>query len=123
MTGTDAGYKLNGGGIINLKASTAAGPYKGLLDRPGSNVQCAVPSNTLNGDANMNLVRRDLHADAEASRSTGNGGFGQGSPFMPIVADTLKFWGSSTVQINYNQAKMDTNGKLPQIEIGARLIN
>ena len=42
---------------------------------------------------------------------------------MPIVADTLKFWGSSTVQINYDQAKMDTNGTLPHVEIGARLIN
>ena len=53
MMGTGAGYKLNGGGTINLKASNAAGPYKGLLivQDSASNVGY---DNTLNGDANMN---------------------------------------------------------------------
>jgi hypothetical protein len=51
----------------------------------------------------------------------GDGGFGASNPFMPVVADTIKFSGNSVTQAD--QTVMRPAEPLPSFSIGARLAN
>ncbi len=120
LRGTKAGFTINGGGTVNLSAdTTSTNPYKGVLiyQDPTSNVGAG---NTLNGGSSTTLTGA-LYTPTQSITINGSGTFGQTSPYMPMIADTLKFTGNSTV--NLDTTKMTTAGSLPTIEIGARLIN
>ncbi|MCP8941045.1 hypothetical protein NK718_21190 [Alsobacter sp. SYSU M60028] len=118
LTGNNAGFTLNGGGVIDLTAPIS-GDQKGILimQDPTSNPGY---DNTLNGDAKMKLLGA-IYTPTQSITVTGNSGFGQTSAFMPLVADTLKFSGNST--LNLDTTVMKPSGDLPRVENGARLIN
>src|SRR5829696_9063108 len=98
LTGSGAG--INGGGAVTLTAPTS-GVYGGVLvfqDRL-ANVGA---TNTLNGGASTKLVGA-IYTAAQELSVNGGSGFGQQSQLMPIVADQVKFSGSTT-------AKADVTG-------------
>ncbi len=100
LTGSGAGFSINGGGAVTLTAPTS-GVYGGVLvfqDRL-ANVGA---TNTLNGGASTKLVGA-IYTAAQELSVNGGSGFGQQSQLMPIVADQVKFSGSTT-------AKADVTG-------------
>ena len=95
LTGSDAGFSINGGGTVTLTAPTS-GVYGGVLvfqDRQ-ANVGA---TNTLNGSASTKLVGA-IYTAAQELSVNGGSGFGQQSQLMPIVADQVKFAGSTTAK-------------------------
>jgi Flp pilus assembly protein TadG len=117
LTGNNAGFTFNGGGGLDL-SSTTEGDYKGMLlvqDRtanPGG-------GNTINGDANTKIVGA-IYAPTQSITVNGSSTFGQATPFMPIIADQIKFAGSTTARADVTAVK--TPAPLPPSQMGARLI-
>lgn len=119
LVGSDATFTINGGGKISLKAPTdAKDPYRGLLivqdrDSPAS-------GSKLNGNSDTVLVGA-IYAPTQQITLNGTGTFGQGSPYMPIVANTVKINGNNTTVVNLDPSIMGTQAPLPQMPGGVRL--
>jgi hypothetical protein len=118
LVGQNAGFTFNGSGNINLSAMTT-GPYQGMLivqDR-ASNTRA---TNTLNGDSNTKISGA-IYTPTQSLTVNGSGTFGQANAFMPIVADQIKFAGSTAAKADVNAVK--TPAPLPVTWSGARLVN
>lgn len=116
LTGSGAGFSINGGGAVTLTAPTS-GVYGGVLvfqDRL-ANVGA---TNTLNGGASTKLVGA-IYTAAQELSVNGGSGFGQQSQLMPIVADQVKFSGSTTAKADVTGFNMAA--PLPQFSSEAML--
>jgi Flp pilus assembly protein TadG len=116
LTGSGAGFTINGGGAVTLTAPTS-GVYGGVLvfqDRL-ANVGA---TNTLNGGASTKLVGA-IYTAAQELSVNGGSGFGQQSQLMPIVADQVKFAGSTTAKADVTGFNMAA--PLPQFSSEAML--
>ena len=116
LTGSGAGFSINGGGAVTLTAPTS-GVYGGVLvfqDRL-ANVGA---TNTLNGGASTKLVGA-IYTAAQELSINGGSGFGQQSQLMPIVADQVKFSGSTTAKADVTGFNMAA--PLPQFSSEAML--
>ncbi len=116
LTGSGAGFSINGGGAVTLTAPTS-GVYGGVLvfqDRL-ANVGA---TNTLNGGASTKLVGA-IYTAAQELSVNGGSGFGQQSQLMPIVADQVKFAGSTTAKADVTGFNMAA--PLPQFSSEAML--
>ena len=116
LVGSDATFTINGGGKISLKAPTT-GDYKGVLiyqDRDST-----ASGSKLNGNSDTVLVGA-IYAPTQQITLNGTGTFGQGSPYMPIVADTVKITGNNTTVVNLNP-KLSAEMPLPQMPGSVRL--
>lgn len=116
LTGSGAGFSINGGGAVTLTAPTS-GVYGGVLvfqDRL-ANVGA---TNTLNGGASTKLVGA-IYTAAQELSVNGGSGFGQQSRLMPIVADQVKFSGSTTAKADVTGFNMAA--PLPQFSSEAML--
>src|SRR5215213_4013902 len=116
LTGSGAGFTINGGGAVTLTAPTS-GVYGGVLvfqDRL-ANVGA---TNTLNGGASTKLVGA-IYTAAQELSVNGGSGFGQQSQLMPIVADQVKFSGSTTAKADVTGFNMAA--PLPQFSSEAML--
>lgn len=116
LLGSNAGFTINAGGVVALSAPTT-GAYSGMLivQDAASNVG---GGNTLNGGADM-LLTGAIYTPTQSITLNGGSSFGQNSPFMPLVADQIKFSGNTTAKID--TSKMSTVQSLPTLLSGARL--
>jgi hypothetical protein len=118
MTGTDAGFDINGGDAIDIHASSF-GVYRGILlmldgaSNPGG-------ENKLNGNSGGTLVGA-IYAPTQKVTVNGTAGFGQNSPFMPIIADQVKISGNATVNVSITETEVVS--ALPQTKSGVRIAN
>lgn len=117
LTGTNAGFTFDAGGATDLEAPTdgALGGMLIIQDKyanPGH-------ENRLAGGADARLVGA-IYTPTQKVTLTGNAGFGQLSPFMPIVADQVRISGANFADIDL--AGMTLAAPLPKTESGARLV-
>jgi hypothetical protein len=116
LTGNQAGFTINASSALNLEAPKT-GAYGGVLifqDRasnPGA-------TNNLNGSAGTKLVGA-IYTATQTVSVTGGSGFGQQSQLMPIIADQIKFSGSTTAKADISGFNMAA--PLPQAGSDARL--
>ena len=116
LTGNQAGFTFNGSSGLSLEAPKT-GDYGGVLifqDQAAN----AGATNTLNGSASTKLVGA-LYTATQTISVTGSSGFGQQSQLMPIIADQIKFSGSSTAKADV--AGFNMAAPLPQAGSEARL--
>lgn len=117
LTGAKAGFTIDAGGVVSLTAPTS-GPMGGILiiqDRyanPGY-------ENRLAGGAAATLVGA-VYTPTQKITITGSAGFGQNSPFMPIIADQVRISGSNVSRVD--QTGITLAAPLPKTESGARLV-
>jgi hypothetical protein len=117
LMGTNAGFDLNGGAKLDLTPTTS-GPYCGILllqDR-ASNVG---GTNKINGNATT-MLKGAIYAPTQTIRLNGTGTFGQLSPFMPTIADTIVITGNATAKADATNIPLVA--PLPHIEMAARLV-
>jgi Flp pilus assembly protein TadG len=95
LTGSNAGFTINGGGSLNLSAPTS-GAYAGVLIYQDRTANVGA-KNKLNGDSNT-MLKGAIYTPTQSLEVTGNAGFGDQSSFMPMIADTVSFSGSSVIQ-------------------------
>ncbi|HVL71161.1 MAG TPA: pilus assembly protein TadG-related protein [Beijerinckiaceae bacterium] len=117
LTGTGAGFTINGGSDVRLSAPKD-GTYGGMLivqDR-ASNPDF---TNTLNGNASTVLAGA-IYTPTQRITVSGTGGFGQASQLMPLVADQLKFTGNSVTKVDLTGIQMAA--PLPKDQGEARLV-
>jgi len=119
LVGTNATFTINGGGKIVLKAPNTVGdPYKGMLiiaDRDSAGTL-----SKLNGNSDTVLVGA-IYAPKQQITLNGTGTFGQGSPFMPIVSNTIKITGNNTTVVSLDTNEMNTTNPLPSMPSSVRL--
>ncbi len=116
FTGTNAGFDINGGASLDLKAQTT-GPHAGILFMQDK-FSNAGADNKLNGGSDGNLVGA-VYAPTQKVTFNGNSGFGQQSPFMPIIADEVHISGST--ELNIDMTSLSLPYSLPATESGIRL--
>jgi hypothetical protein len=116
LTGSGASFSISAGGAISLTAPSS-GTYSGMLimQDKESNVGAG---DTLNGGGNMTLTGA-IYLPTQTLTINGGSGFGQTSTFMPIIADQVKFAGSTTPRADLQT--MRTAQPLTQVKNGARL--
>jgi Flp pilus assembly protein TadG len=95
LTGSNAGFTINGGGTLSLSAPTS-GSYAGVLIYQDRTANVGA-TNKLNGDSNT-FLKGAIYTPTQKLEVTGNAGFGDQSSFMPMIADVVSFSGSSVVQ-------------------------
>ncbi len=116
FTGNQAGFDVNGGAGLSLKANLS-GDHGGILfmqDRmsnPGA-------TNTLNGNSEGTLVGA-IYTPTQGVKLNGSSDFGQKSPYMPIIADEVEISGSTQIRIDVTG--MDLPYTLPNTESGVRI--
>lgn len=117
LVGSGAGFEFNGSGVLDLSAPTS-GTYSGMLI-----IQNAASNpghvNKINGNSDT-VVKGAIYAPTQRIEITGNGTFGQQSPFMPLIADQIAYSGSSTTQSDISA--MSTPAPLPRFSTAARLL-
>jgi hypothetical protein len=74
----------------------------------------------VNGNSSSRLVGA-IYTPTQRVVVNGTAGFGQNSPFMPIVADKIEITGNATVEID--ASGIDLPSPLPQMGAGVRLTN
>lgn len=97
LAGTGAGFDFNAGATIDISAMTGtADAYKGMLivQERNSNVGA---TNTLNGSASTKLGGA-IYTPTQSITINGSSGFGVDNAYAPLVADQIKFAGSSTTK-------------------------
>jgi hypothetical protein len=120
LMGSGAGFDINGGAKLELSA-TATGPYAGLLivqDRASNEGA----TNKLNGNSNSVLIG-GVYTPTQNLMLNGNGTFGQGSPYMPLIANTVKIQGNNTTVVEVDETKLNVVAPLPKEASSARLVN
>ena len=95
LTGNQAGFTINASSALSLEAPKT-GDYGGVLIFQDQ-VANAGATNTLNGSAVTKLVGA-IYTATQTISVTGSSGFGQQSQLMPIIADQIKFSGSTTAK-------------------------
>ena len=95
LTGSNAGFTINGGGTLSLSAPTS-GSYAGVLIYQDRTANVGA-TNKLNGDSNT-FLKGAIYTPTQKLEVTGNAGFGDQSSFMPMIADVVSFSGSSVIQ-------------------------
>jgi hypothetical protein len=116
LTGSNAGFTIDGSSSLNVGAPSN-GPYGGILlfqDRLAN----AGYENRLAGGSMTKIVGA-IYAPTQKVTVTGSSGFGQQTPFMPIIADQIRISGSISAKADLTGV---TPGKpLPKSQSGARL--
>jgi hypothetical protein len=120
LTGENATFDINGGGNVSLSAPLS-GVHQGLLIWQDRDVSAGA-TNKINGNSGMDLVGA-IYAPTQQVEFQGNSAYGQNSRFMPVIADTVSFTGSSTVTVRADTTVMDTNPSLPHLDDHPRLVN
>ena len=118
LMGTKAGFTINGGAELVLKASDKD-PYAGMLivqDRNSNPGQM----NTINGNSTSTLVG-SIYLPTQDLTLNGNGTFGQNSPYMPIIANTVKITGNNTTTVEADETKLKVTMPISKLASGARL--
>jgi hypothetical protein len=103
LTGSQAGFTINAAAALSLEAPRT-GDYGGILifqDRTAN----TSATNTLNGSAGTKLVGA-IYTATQTVSVTGGSGFGQQSQLMPIIADQIKFSGSTTANADVSGFNM-----------------
>jgi len=116
LTGTNAGFSFAGTSTIDL-AAARSGPYGGILiyqDRL-SNVGF---TNTVAGSTQDKLIGA-IYTPTQKVTLTGNNNFGENSPFMPVIANTIEITGSAVIKLDMKWAQLPFD--LPKSVGGARL--
>jgi len=116
LTGNQAGFTINASSALNLDAPKT-GAYGGVLifqDRTSN----TGATNTLNGSAGTKLVGA-IYTGTQTVSVSGGSGFGQQSQLMPIIADQIKFSGSTTAKADVTGFNMAA--PLPQAGSDTRL--
>jgi Flp pilus assembly protein TadG len=116
LTGNQAGFTINGSTALSLEAPKT-GDYGGVLifqDRAAN----PDSTNNLNGSAGTKLVGA-IYTATQTVSVTGGSGFGQQSQLMPIIADQIKFSGSTTAKAEV--AGFNMAAPLPRSGSEARL--
>lgn len=116
LTGTGATFKINGGSSLSLKASQDA-PYAGMLivqDKAAA----AGSTSTINGNSSTVLMGA-IYAPTQDLKLTGDGTFGQASPFMPMIANTVTISGNNSTYVDATKTALVA--PLPKSSSGARL--
>jgi len=80
---------------LNLSAP-ASGEYAGVLIYQDGAANVG-GTNKLNGDAST-ILKGAIYTPTQKLVVTGNAGFGDQNSFMPMIADTVSFSGSSVIQ-------------------------
>ncbi len=117
LTGTGAGFTINGGGNIELSAPVD-GPYGGILisqdplANPGA-------ENKLNGGSST-IITGAIYTPTQAVRLNGSSGFGQSAAYMPIVSDTIAITGATEMGIDLEG--VDMVAELPRHAATVRLV-
>jgi hypothetical protein len=117
LVGSNAGFDLNGGSKLELTPMTT-GDYKGLLlvqDRTSN----AGGTSKVNGNATT-LLKGAIYAPTQTVRLNGSGTFGQLSPFMPVIADTVVITGNATAKAD--ATKVPLIAPLPHVDSAAQLV-
>ncbi len=117
LTGKSAGFTINGGANIDLKATTS-GSYAGILifqDRASN----AGAGNTLNGNSSTKLAGA-IYTPTQTVTINGSGTFGQTNTYMPIIADQIKLTGNATAQADVT--KMTSVAEIAKIGTSAMLL-
>ncbi len=120
LTGADATFDINGGGNVNLQAQLS-GSYQGILFWQDREVSAGAV-NKINGNSTMTLVGA-IYAPTQQVEFQGNSSYGHNSRFMPVIADTVSFTGSTEVTVRADTTVMDTMPSLPHLDEGARLVH
>jgi hypothetical protein len=109
-------FDIAGGARLELSASTEKEPFGGLLFVQDP----TAPLNTtkLNGNSGT-ILKGAIYMPKSHVEVTGNGSFGVSSPFMPIIADTVKMSGSSVQETK--ETSVNLPKPLPRSASGARL--
>jgi len=116
LTGNQAGFTINAAAALSLEAPRT-GDYGGILifqDRTAN----TSATNTLNGSAGTKLVGA-IYTATQTVSVAGGSGFGQQSQLMPIIADQIKFSGSTTA--NADVSGFNMAAPLPKAGSEARL--
>jgi hypothetical protein len=117
LTGSNAGFTIDAGGDVTLKAATS-GTYGGILfmqekaSNPGF-------ENRLAGGSGTKLTGA-VYTPTQKVTSTGGSGVANATPFMPIVADQIRISGSTATQVDLTG--IDLAAPLPSSESGVRLV-
>jgi hypothetical protein len=109
-------FDINGGSRLELSASTEKEPFGGLLFIQDPTAPLGLTK--LNGNSNT-ILKGAIYMPKSRVEVTGNGTFGVSSPFMPIIADTVKMSGSSVQKTDETSVKLPK--PLPKSASGARL--
>lgn len=117
LTGTNAGFSFDAGGILDLRAPQD-GPYGGLLvyQDPLSNPNY---DNKLVGSSDS-IVIGGIYTPTQIVTLQGGSGFGQTSSFMPVIADKVRIAGSTTTTSNLDGISLAK--PLPKSFSGVRLV-
>lgn len=116
LMGSGATFDLNGGASLSLSAMQT-GPYAGLLivqDRAAA----AGATSKINGNSTTTL-KGAIYAPTQNVKMNGNGTFGQASPFMPLIANTVTITGSNTTVVDATTTSLVA--PLPQSSSGVRV--
>jgi hypothetical protein len=121
LMGSGASFDINGGAKLELSAMET-GPYAGLLivqDRASNEGA----TSKLNGNSTTVLVGA-VYAPTQNLTLNGTGTFGQGSPYMPLIANTVKITGNNTTEVEVDATKLGgVVAPLPKEASGARLVH
>mgnify|MGYP003584081175 CR=1 FL=1 len=109
-------FDINGGARLELSASTEKEPFGGLLFIQDPTAPPGITK--LNGNSNT-VLKGAIYMPKSRVEVTGNGSFGVSSPFMPIIADTVKMSGSSVQKTD--ETSVNLPKPLPRSASGARL--
>ncbi|MHB2170115.1 TadE/TadG family type IV pilus assembly protein [Alsobacter sp. R-9] len=118
LTGKSAGFTINGGASIDLKASTS-GNYANILIFQDKNSNVGA-GNTINGDSNTKL-QGGIYTPTQTVTLNGSGSFGQSNVYMPVVADQIKLTGNATTQADVT--KLSTPADVARLRNAVRLVN
>lgn len=130
MSGTDVLIFLTGAGaVLDIKshanidiAASAIGIYAGLAimqDRDSAFDE----TSTVEGGGTVRIVGT-IYLPEQELKVGGGGAIGQDSPFMPLIAKTVKFHGNATIEINVDPDAEGFPDYLPSVRSGTpRLIS
>ncbi|HEY8380610.1 MAG TPA: pilus assembly protein TadG-related protein [Microvirga sp.] len=115
----NTGFDINGGAKFELSAMDT-GPYAGLAVVYDRNATVKQP-NKLNGNSTTILVG-GIYSPNQDLVLNGTGGFGQGSPYMPIIVSTVKISGNNTTTVEVDHTKFPGAKPLPKLASSVRLV-
>jgi len=121
LVGEDAVFDIKSNSNIDITAPSF-GPYAGfaiIQDRDSDFGETSL----LEGGGILRIVG-SIYLPQQTLKTGGQGSIGQDSPYMPIVAKTVKFHGNATITINVDSDAEGYPDFLPTVRVGTpRLIN
>jgi Flp pilus assembly protein TadG len=117
LTGTNAGFTFDAGGVLDLRAATD-GTYGGLLVFQDNNSNPNF-ENKLAGGSDT-IIIGGIYTPTQKVTLAGGSGFGQQSSYMPVIANQIRVSGSTTTQSDLTGVNLAA--PLPKSFSGVRLV-